>query len=371
MKSFTEFVDGYGDIDEDEFVNNYIKDKSVFGEDTKDIYADVYSELLGEDVDFDAFDGCVDAVLDEREENLGGSEHGIGKVLGADEKADALNKLEVDFNLKNPNNISFSQSALGANIPDLIKDRGNKKIFKTAIGLDKANSANKPFGINTNNLLDFGKNKVGFGPAPITGEYASSLGKQINADDAAKAAAAAEAAAASKESFISKMMEGLKGFAASLIGKIRSALSGSKEGSVKYWISKGFEYVIDPKNLSKVLGTTGGVILVGVIINSLRRKHQLNKYKQLQSLYNQQKNEVEECYDGDYNSLVGAVITESIGDSNMMRIVEDTFGVDYDLMCEDLDYSEDADEDCQDNEEEDTEEKIDESSEEQNNYFKY
>ena len=60
MKNFKEFVENYGNITEESFIDTYLKDKEVFGEETKGLYEDVLSEIIGEDVDLQDFDDAIE-----------------------------------------------------------------------------------------------------------------------------------------------------------------------------------------------------------------------------------------------------------------------------------------------------------------------
>lgn len=58
-----------------------------------------------------------------------------------------------------------------------------------------------------------------------------------------------------------------------------------KGGSVLDNLKKGFSWLTNPANATKVFGTAGGALLVILLMRSLKKRRQLKKYKNLNDLY--------------------------------------------------------------------------------------
>lgn len=301
MKNFKEFSKRYGNISEEDIINNYINDKAVFGEATKGIYEDVYSDIIGEDVSFDEVEECLNEA--DYEPILGATKK-YGMSDGSD-PTEHLKNLDVYSNsVKNGMNANLSYSFKNG-VDKIFDNNSNKKIINVILPKAEDNDSIKPFGINPSKTLNL-SNKENV--KMLSGSIDSSIFDS------------GEGTVAKKGIF-----DMLKGFAASLVSKIKNALSGSKEGTFKYWLSKGFNYIVDPANLPKVLGTTGGLILVGILIKALRKRNQLNKYKQLQYVYDSQKRAVAECVEGEDN-VISEAMEFTAGDA-IGEIAERAFGI--------------------------------------------
>ena len=306
MKNFKEFSKKYGNISEDDIINNYINDKAVFGEATKGIYEDVYSDIIGEDVSFDEVEECLNEA--DYEPILGATKK-YGMSDGSD-PTEHLKNLDVYSRaVKNGVNADPLTYSFKNGIDKIFDNNSNKKIMNVVLPKAEDKDSIKPFGIDPSKTLNISnKDNVKMLAGDIDTSSVNFSGSTTANSETKKG-----------------IFDMLKGFAASLASKIKNALTGSKEGTFKYWLSKGFNYIVDPANLPKVLGTTGGLILVGILIKALRKRNQLNKYKQLQYVYDSQKRAVAECVEGEDN-VISEAMEFTAGDA-IGEIAERAFGI--------------------------------------------
>jgi hypothetical protein len=368
MKNFKEFVENYGNITEESFIDTYLKDKEVFGEETKGLYEDVLSEIIGEDVDLQDFDDAIEEASFTKLPNFSNKamdkldwDRKVAERELNDKDLRDLNNLDTGVRHSgNLENITLKEK-LPKGFDNNILNKDNQKI---ANGLmTDPNNFYKSAGLPSN----AGDEALKFSKA-VEGKNPSNFDYKLNPTTFTTPGATGgeEKRFADSQSLFGK----LKVLLAGLVSKIKNALSGSKDGSVKSYLSKGFNYLVDPANTKKILGVTGGVIALGLIINALRKRHELNKYKNLQAVYNSQKRAVNECYEGNFDSTIGKAIIESYENDNVMRILEDAYGVDYSVINENFSNENENIEEEDDNSDDDIEEDSTEEDK-KSKYFGY
>lgn|SRR5574344_927636 len=360
MKNFKDFVENYGNINEANFVENYVKDHEKFGEDTKDIYSDIFSEIAGERVDFGDFENSlVEAnIIDDMSSKINSD---ISKINAGKDLSDSINGSNKALlgNMIQYGNIFGKNSEANAKAADAFGKKLGAQMFGGDITAPKfvSDSMKRNAVDPMKDFQSISDKTVYFnGSAP---DSALKIAKDADSMNPAGNAG---------------IIDKIKGFFSSSFSKIKEFFTVGKGKSVGDILGRGLKWMTDPANTKTIIGSVGGIIALGLVIRALKKRNQLKKYDQLNRIYNQQKLAISECEAGNFDSMMGNVIAESMGNPNMMRIIEDTFGVDYSLICEEFGREDDdaaEEEGCQDNEKENTEEEIDESSKEQSSYFKY
>lgn len=201
---------------ENNFIENLVNDYKVFGEDTIDIYNEIFSAVLGEDVDIsegfmDTWKFWTDPA--KQQENMGFLNTWSTLALGRKAKA----------------------------IEDMLKD---------------------------GKLTDF---------------QAASKSLKLLADPTSHIPLASVA-----------RQNGLGGMFKELFSRLGKAKTGvsevfAKSGTFKDILKNGISWVQDPMNSSALssLGVAGGgIVAIALIIRKLLKKRKLNKYRELQNIYN-------------------------------------------------------------------------------------
>lgn len=217
----------------EQFINNYIKDRNVFGEETQYIYNDILG-MLNED--FTSMKQPLkyldNLVGKESGENLNNLQKGL--KAASKEGLDSLNNISNGLVTK----MISPEENVANKMRNVIKNSNNQSI---------------PAEANSNVLSNI---------------FSSVKDKRI--------------------------LNSIISWFSGIENKIKNVFGGLTSGNLTFsqLIGKGLGWVTNPVNMPKVLTTSGGIVLLALIIKSLKKRHALNKYKNLQELANIQKREI-------------------------------------------------------------------------------
>lgn len=229
------------------FLENFIKDCEVFGEDTTQaIYEEIFSALSGKRVKLESF-------VTELEESL--EEEGILIESPADDRA-------IQDYVANMVNQSYMSKNAGA----------LQNALNMAKAPDGAVAANGRTLLGT--IINGSKQEA----AKTVGDVSSQL-------------ATAQLPHPAGPGLLSR----LGGFISSLPGKVKAFFGGLKGKSFGDIMSKGMAWL--QANPVLALKTTGGIALVALLIRALKKRGELNKYKALASIEARANTLKEDCYD--------------------------------------------------------------------------
>lgn len=307
------------------FIDNYIKDRSILGEDVKCIYEEIFSTILNKNIKLDS----LEKLISEQEDII--NENGLDDYANKQITADLSRRAMEAQASKGFNEFAASQAKEAM-------DAG-KKIFSTPAGLDSVgNALNNSLGSKaiTNEKLSSAVKEIMNIPGGVGTNTVNSLKSQIGGAEvlsrSLKTATPYVPSSAGMPSDVANKLAGNtgKGFLAS-IGKF---LSGLKEKVVSFFgglkgksfseiLGNGVSWIKNPANLPAILGTTGGVVLLAMIIKALKKKGELNKYKNLQAVASQQ-NALKEDIDsseGKQRDAFAKVLDECENNIQMRKLI--------------------------------------------------
>lgn len=221
------------------FLENFINDSEVFGEETaKAIYEEIFSTICGKKVKLDHF---TDLLEDFKEE------------VQTIEETPADDRYILDY---------AAQAAKSHNLAkntDLIKQAAETlNATKGANTYEAALASQKALG--TMNTIIQGSNVEA---AKVVGDVSAQLTK-------------AQTAGAG-------LLAKVSGFLKALPLKVKTFFGGLKGKSFSEIMKQGMAWL--SANPVLALKTTGGIALVALLIRALKKRGELNKYKQLQAIY--------------------------------------------------------------------------------------
>lgn len=202
------------------FARNFLEDKKVFGEDTQYIYEEIFSSILGEHVDLTNFVNNVDGIL-------AGFKYNLLEEIESNEAFTEEEKIEASSLL--------NELATPLDMAKWIKDIN-------------------PFDehAKTPNVIDWAKQTGTKGIEKLSSKLAAA--------------------------------GGLKGLFSKLKDKVVSFFGNLKGKSFSEILNNGLAWLQNPTNLATALGTTGGVVLIGLVLKALKKRKRLKEYRRLQAL---------------------------------------------------------------------------------------
>lgn len=87
--------------------------------------------------------------------------------------------------------------------------------------------------------------------------------------------------------------------------KVSGFLGKLKGKSFSEILSKGMGWIKDPNNFPAIVGTTGGIVLLAIVIKALKKKNRLNRYPELEAYA---------------NGKIAASLKESFGEDSRQEI---------------------------------------------------
>jgi len=225
------------------FLENFINDSEVFGEETtKAIYEEIFSTICGKKVKLDHF---TDLLEDFKEE------------VQTIEETPADDRYILDYAAQAAKSHSLAKNT------DLIKQA--------------AETLNATKGANTYEAALASQKALGTMNTIIQGSKAEAA-KTVG-DVSAQLASAQTAAVPVGAGLLAKV----SGFLKALPLKVKSFFGGLKGKSFSEIMKQGMAWL--SANPMLALKTTGGIALVALLIRALKKRGELNKYKQLQAIY--------------------------------------------------------------------------------------
>ena len=237
------------------FIENYIKDCEVFGEETTEaIYEEIFSAIYGKKV---KLGNLVEEII------FTNAVNNILKETPANDRAIldyAAKAVESNYMSKNQELTRFGNWITSLN-NDSAK-RNGKALLKTIVNGSEEEAAK------------------------VTGQIADNLAKGQAANQLANIGSQA-----AKTGLFSKIV----GFITSLPGKVKTFFGGLKGKSFSEIMKRGMSWL--QANPALALKTTGGIALVALLIRALKKRGELSKYKRLQGIYDRTQALKEDCYD--------------------------------------------------------------------------
>jgi hypothetical protein len=245
------------------FLENFINDSEVFGEETaKAIYEEIFSTICGKKVKLDCFTKALN---------------------------ESLNKVgDVEVFLETPADDRYLQDYIKTTAKQhfLGKARTSKGNFSLQTVSNQLNAAlEQAPGSEAERIARMGLAEID----AKSDELAAKAVKEVAAKMASNAPVAPVATADAaqtvadaqiiKTGFLSKIGK----FITSLPLKVKAFFGGLKGKSFSEIMKQGMAWL--SANPMLALKTTGGIALVALLIRALKKRGQLNKYKQLQAIY--------------------------------------------------------------------------------------
>lgn len=250
----------------EQFINNYIKDRNVFGEETQYIYNDILG-MLNEDftsmkLPLKYLDELVGKIGEKSGETLNTLQKGL-KAAG-EEGLNSLNNVSNGLKAASEKGLDSLNNILnGLKAP-------SENGFVTKMISPEESVANKMRDVikNSNNQSI---------PAEAEAELNNNVLSNIFSSVKDKG-----------------ILNSITSWFSGIENKIKNVFGGLASGNLTFsqLIGKGLAWVTNPVNMPRVLKTSGGIVLLALIIKSLKKRHALNKYKNLQELANIQKREI-------------------------------------------------------------------------------
>lgn len=249
------------------FLENFIKDCAVFGEETAQaIYEEIFSTICRKKVKLD----CFTEALNESLNKVGDVEVFL--------EAQADNRYLQDY-IKS----TAKQHYLGVG-------RTSKDNFSLQTVSNQLNAAlEQAPGSEAERIARMGLAEINAKSDELAAKAAREVAEKMASNAPAATSAVADAAQTVadaqviKTGFLSKIGK----FITSLPLKVKEFFGGLKGKSFSEIMKQGMAWL--QANPMIALKTTGGIALVALLIRALKKRGQLNKYKQLQAIYDRGK----------------------------------------------------------------------------------
>lgn len=275
------------------FLENFINDSEAFGEETaKAIYEEIFSTICRKKVKLD----CFTEALNESLSKVG----------------------DVEVFLETPADDRYLQDYIKAMAKQhyLGEVRTSKNNFSLQTVSNQLNAAlEQAPGSEAERIARMGIAEISAKSDELAAKAAREVAEKMASNAPAATSAVADAASNAaqtvadaqiiKTGFLSKIGK----FITSLPLKVKEFFGGLKGKSFSEIMKKGMNWL--QENPMLALKTTGGIALVALLIRALKKRGQLNKYKQLQAIYDrgrELKEDIEE--DTQEGVAIGKIIEE-------------------------------------------------------------
>lgn len=254
------------------FLENFISDSEVFGEETtKAIYEEIFSTICGKKVKLDCFTKALN---------------------------ESLNKVgDVEVFLETPADDRYLQDYIKSTAKQhfLGKARTSQGKFSLQTVSNQLNAAlEQAPGSEAEKIARMGLAEINAKSDELAAKAAKEVAEKMASNAPAATSAVADAATDAaqtvadaqiiKTGFLSKIGK----FITSLPLKVKEFFGGLKGKSFSEIMKQGMAWLA--ANPMLALKTTGGIALVALLIRALKKRGQLNKYKQLQAIYDKGQN---------------------------------------------------------------------------------
>lgn len=240
------------------FLKNYKEDKKVFGDATKCLYENFFSYIMGNKVTIN--EEFINNIIFEdmlSEEELANEIFTEGAVLT--ESNPLINGLKADLRSNRKAERELRSQLKNVKTAYSNQEATANELEKAQRRLDKALKDSKEAEEAVNALQSIDKAAMKVDAVTGLGPMENPVRLIDHPEEVAKPL----------------------GFFGKLKNKITTFFSG--DNSISNIFKKGFKWLTDPANLSKVLLTGGGVAIVAVILNILRKKRKMKQYNMLQN----------------------------------------------------------------------------------------
>lgn len=251
------------------FLENFINDSEVFGEETaKAIYEEIFSTICGKKVKLD----CFVEVLSESLNKVGDV-----KVF--------LETPADDRHLQDYIKTTAKQHFLG-------KTRASKGNFSLQTVSNQLDAAlEQAPGSEAEKIARMGLAEINAKSDELAAKAAKEVAEKMasnapavaNAADTAKTVADTAQTVADAQIIKTGFLSKIGKFITSLPLKVKTFFGGLKGKSFSEIMKQGMAWL--SANPALALKTTGGIALVALLIRALKKRGELNKYKQLQAIY--------------------------------------------------------------------------------------
>ena len=297
------------------FLNNFKKDKEVFGEDTKYIYEELFSAIMNREITIN--EKAIDAAESARMFGVI-SEEEIEKQIITEGLFSWVGKL---FGKKNPVIDGLQADVAKA----AAAEKAARKSLKAAEKAFKNQEASAEAVKHAQKMLE-----KATAQAEAANEAVASLGglaKGVEADIAAGGMPPVDAIAGPE--FMADPVQTVTqgGFFSRLGKRITNFFSGLKGKSFSDIMQNGFAWLNNPANMAKALTTTGGVVLVMIVLRALRKRRKMKQYQKLQQVQKdvqEESFEPELDFDGGINKFAVAknkVLRECMKDEYLHEVL--------------------------------------------------
>lgn len=111
-------------------------------------------------------------------------------------------------------------------------------------------------------------------------------------------------AAKEKLKELDKVANGSQGFFSSLKNKVAGFFGNLKGKSFGEIMQDGLAWFKNPENMSKALGTTGGIVLLGFLLRALKKKKKMKEYNKLHDMADEAAYMNEDIIDNSMNKVI-------------------------------------------------------------------
>ena len=246
------------------FLENFINDSEVFGEETaKAIYEEIFSTICRKKVKLDCFTEALNESLDK-----------VG---------------DVEVFLETPADGRYLQDYIKATAKQhfLGGTRTSKNNFSLQTVSNQLNAAlEQAPGSEAERIARIGLAEINAKSDELAAKAAKEIAEKMASNAPAATSAVADAAQTVADAQIIKtgFLSKIGKFITSLPLKVKEFFGGLKGKSFSEIMKQGMAWL--QANPMIALKTTGGIALVALLIRALKKRGQLNKYKQLQAIYN-------------------------------------------------------------------------------------
>lgn len=255
------------------FMNNFVKDSKVFGEElTQEIYEDIFSAIVGRKVHLDK----IINELDSQEETS--TQSGIEpepEVMVTDDNGNPIPFIPgpETYVINQNGELNSTGKEIAKNVEKSIENAGSTASATATTAAASTAAATTAQGAEA--AANLAKTPNGF---------FKSIKDKVNNSEYVKNL--------KQQTWFINLKNWFKGLGAKI-----SAFFGKLSGkSFSEIFNHGVAWVKNPANLPTILGTTGGVVLLALIIKTLRRNKQLKNYPALQAYYDRRRQLKEDCY---------------------------------------------------------------------------
>lgn len=271
------------------FLENFINDSEVFGEETtKAIYEEIFSTICGKKVKLDCFTEALN---------------------------ESLNKVgDVKVFLETPADDRYLQDYIKSTAKQHFL--GKVKTSQGKLGLQTvSNQLNAALeqapGSEAEKIARMGLAEINAKSDELAAKAAKEVAEKMASNAPAATSAVADAAQTVADAQIIKtgFLSKIGKFITSLPLKVKEFFGGLKGKSFSEIMKQGMAWL--SANPMLALKTTGGIALVALLIRALKKRGQLNKYKQLQAIYDKGQNLKEDIEEDTLEGVaMGKIIEE-------------------------------------------------------------